>query len=68
MNQPTTERVRWTTSDLERLPESRNRYEIIDLANDILTSPMLPDFECSNDILTSPMLPDFECSIDRLFL
>lgn len=30
MNQPTTERVRWTTSDLELLPESSNRYEIID--------------------------------------
>jgi Uma2 family endonuclease len=30
MNQPTTERVRWTTSDLELLPESSSRYEIID--------------------------------------
>ncbi len=30
MNQPTTDRVRWTTSDLELLPESSNRYEIID--------------------------------------
>jgi Uma2 family endonuclease len=30
MTQPTTERVRWTTSDLELLPESSNRYEIID--------------------------------------
>lgn len=31
MNQSTTtERVRWTTSDLELLPESSNRYEIID--------------------------------------
>ncbi|PZV03528.1 MAG: hypothetical protein DCF22_26135 [Leptolyngbya sp.] len=35
MNQPTTgertdERVRWTTTDLELLPDSSNRYEIID--------------------------------------
>jgi Uma2 family endonuclease len=31
MNLPTTdERVRWTTADLELLPESSNRYEIID--------------------------------------
>lgn len=30
MSQPTTDRVRWTTSDLELLPESSNRYEIID--------------------------------------
>lgn len=30
MNQITDERVRWTTSDLELLPESSNRYEIID--------------------------------------
>ncbi|GAC1459017.1 MAG: Uma2 family endonuclease [Chamaesiphon sp.] len=31
MNQPVTdERIRWTASDLELLPESSNRYEIID--------------------------------------
>jgi Uma2 family endonuclease len=30
MSQTTDERVRWTTSDLELLPESSNRYEIID--------------------------------------
>jgi Uma2 family endonuclease len=27
---PTDERIRWTTADLELLPESSNRYEIID--------------------------------------
>jgi Uma2 family endonuclease len=27
---PTTERVRWTSSDLELLPDNGNRYEIID--------------------------------------
>ncbi len=30
MSQTTDDRVRWTTSDLELLPESSNRYEIID--------------------------------------
>jgi Uma2 family endonuclease len=30
MNQPITERVRWTTADLELLPDNGNRYEIID--------------------------------------
>ncbi|MDJ0797308.1 MAG: Uma2 family endonuclease [Calothrix sp. MO_167.B12] len=30
MNSTTTERVRWTTSDLELLPDNGNRYEIID--------------------------------------
>lgn len=30
MNQPTTERVRWTTADLELLPDNGNRYEIVD--------------------------------------
>lgn len=30
MNQPVTDRVHWTISDLELLPESSNRYEIID--------------------------------------
>ena len=30
MSQTATERVRWTTSDLELLPDSSNRYEIID--------------------------------------
>lgn len=30
MNQPTAERIHWTTADLELLPESNNRYEIID--------------------------------------
>ncbi|AFZ22589.1 hypothetical protein Cylst_0214 [Cylindrospermum stagnale PCC 7417] len=30
MNQPTTERVRWTTADLELFPDNGNRYEIID--------------------------------------
>lgn len=30
MNNTTTERVRWTTSDLELLPDNGNRYEIID--------------------------------------
>ncbi len=30
MSQTTDERVRWTTADLELLPESSNRYEIID--------------------------------------
>jgi Uma2 family endonuclease len=31
MNQPTAdERIRWTTADLELLPDSSNRYEIID--------------------------------------
>lgn len=30
MSQPTTDRVYWTTSDLELLPENSNRYEIID--------------------------------------
>ena len=30
MNQTTNERVRWTTSDIELLPENGNRYEIID--------------------------------------
>ncbi len=29
MSQPTTERVRWTTADLELLPDNGNRYEII---------------------------------------
>ncbi|PIG95002.1 Uma2 family endonuclease [Gloeocapsopsis sp. IPPAS B-1203] len=28
--QPTTERLRWTTADLELLPDNGNRYEIID--------------------------------------
>jgi Uma2 family endonuclease len=30
MSQTVNDRVRWTTSDLELLPESSNRYEIID--------------------------------------
>ncbi|MGC8714309.1 MAG: Uma2 family endonuclease [Leptodesmis sp.] len=30
MNQPATDRIRWTSADLELLPESSNRYEIID--------------------------------------
>jgi len=30
MSQTTDERIHWTTSDIERLPESSNRYEIID--------------------------------------
>lgn len=30
MSQTTTERVRWTTGDLELLPDNGNRYEIID--------------------------------------
>lgn len=30
MSQPTTEQIRWTTTDLELLPESSNRYEVID--------------------------------------
>ena len=30
MNPTTTERVRWTTTDLELLPDNGNRYEIID--------------------------------------
>ena len=31
MSQPLTERLRWTTSDLELLPDNGNRYEIIDV-------------------------------------
>ncbi|MDJ0676891.1 MAG: Uma2 family endonuclease [Calothrix sp. MO_167.B42] len=30
MNPTSTERVRWTTSDLELLPDNGNRYEIVD--------------------------------------
>ncbi|WP_088240804.1 Uma2 family endonuclease [Calothrix rhizosoleniae] len=30
MNQSTDERVRWTTADIELLPDNGNRYEIID--------------------------------------
>jgi Uma2 family endonuclease len=30
MNQPATDRIRWTSADLELLPDSSNRYEIID--------------------------------------
>ncbi len=30
MSQPILETVRWTTSDLELLPDNGNRYEIID--------------------------------------
>ena len=30
MSQTTTERVRWTSADLELLPDNGNRYEIID--------------------------------------
>ncbi|MBW4443614.1 MAG: Uma2 family endonuclease [Plectolyngbya sp. WJT66-NPBG17] len=30
MNQPTTERMRWTIADLELLPQDDRRYEIID--------------------------------------
>ncbi len=30
MNQPTTEKVRWTTADLDLFPEDGKRYEIID--------------------------------------
>ncbi|WP_341527146.1 Uma2 family endonuclease [Nostoc sp. UHCC 0302] len=30
MNQPITQRVRWTTADLELFPDNGNRYEIID--------------------------------------
>jgi Uma2 family endonuclease len=30
MSQTTDERVRWTTADLELLPDNGNRYEIID--------------------------------------
>lgn len=30
MNQPVTEKIRWTTADLELLPEDERRYEIVD--------------------------------------
>ena len=30
MSQPVSDRIRWTTSDLDLLPESENRYEVID--------------------------------------
>jgi Uma2 family endonuclease len=30
MNQPITEKIRWTTADLELLPEDERRYEIVD--------------------------------------
>lgn len=30
MSQPITEQVRWTTADLELLPDNGNRYEIVD--------------------------------------
>lgn len=30
MNSPTSDRVRWTTADLELFPDNGNRYEIID--------------------------------------
>lgn len=30
MNQPATEKIRWTTTDLELLPEDERRYEIVD--------------------------------------
>lgn len=30
MSQPTTDRVRWTTADLELLPDNGTRYEIVD--------------------------------------
>ncbi|HEY9750409.1 MAG TPA: Uma2 family endonuclease [Allocoleopsis sp.] len=30
MNPPTTNQIRWTTADLELLPENGNRYEIVD--------------------------------------
>lgn len=30
MNQTTTDRVCWTSADLELLPDNGNRYEIID--------------------------------------
>jgi Uma2 family endonuclease len=30
MSQSTDERLRWTTSDLDLLPDNGNRYEIID--------------------------------------
>jgi len=30
MSQATDERLRWTTEDLELLPDNGNRYEIID--------------------------------------
>jgi Uma2 family endonuclease len=30
MNQPATEKIRWTTADLELLPEDERRYEIVD--------------------------------------
>lgn len=39
MNQPTTERVRWTTADLALLPESSNRYETIDGALIVTRAP-----------------------------
>lgn len=37
MSQPITERVRWTTADLELLPDNGNRYEIIDGAEPLLS-------------------------------
>ncbi len=30
MNQPITDRMRWTSADLELLPQDDRRYEIID--------------------------------------
>ncbi|MGI0494632.1 hypothetical protein ACN4EG_22840 [Alkalinema pantanalense CENA528] len=44
MTQPTTDLLLWTTADLERLPESSDRYEIVDgelLVIGVIRMPLL---------------------------
>ncbi len=67
--------LRWTSADLERLPENGKRYEIIErtLIREIeiyrRKNKRLRFIETlhSSDTLASPLLPGFSCQVREIF-
>lgn len=66
MSQTASEKIRWTTADLQLFPENGNRYEIID-GDLFVTSLFLVATWLNRDIISSPLFPGFSCAIASLF-
>jgi Uma2 family endonuclease len=71
---PTTSPVRWTTQDIEALPDNEwVRYEIVDGELFVTRSPhhkhqqLAGRIFAAQDAITSPLLPGFACAVAPLF-
>jgi hypothetical protein len=59
--------TRWTSADLESLPDDGNRYEIIDGELYMSKQPHFYHQDVCGELQGEPVLPGFSCPVSALF-